>query len=164
MATTFAIARALHILFAILWVGGAIYATRIHLPLIREAQEYALRFYAKSKHDAWMGLTATGTMVFGGIVLLLNRDGYGSEIIGMGGAALMGLGMTASMVAYGIGILVHVPNSRKLRVAASAIRSGDGSQQASFDSLVARDNRFSMISAGLVGAAMLCMVSFRLFV
>ncbi len=156
--------RAIHILFAILWAGAAVYATRIHMPLTSGPdRSYAVHFYGRGAHDAWMGLAATGTLAFGGVLLIVNDGAYASEVIGMGGAALMGLGMTAAMVAYGVGILGHARNGRKLRDDARAIGRGDSSVEARFDALRQKDARLSVVSAGLVGVAMLCMVSFRFF-
>lgn len=155
--------RSLHILFAVAWFGGSVYAFSVILAAGRRDPSGPLlaSFYASGRHGPFMGLAATGTVLFGGAAMGMGE--YGSDALGgTGGPMVLGLSMTLALAAYGVGLLGHVPTERKLRPLARMHLEG-GDPGARYGVLVARDHRLAHISLTLLGLALLGMLTFRFF-
>lgn len=157
MAEALQIMRALHILFAITWAGAAIYRTHVVEHILEG--EAADRFYAKGSHGPFMGISALGTVAFGGAILGLGD--YSLDAMGTGSFVVLNTATTAATAAFLLGLLAHIPNDRHLKRLAGArlAGKGDGAEYARHRH---RDRVLGRISMALIGLAMLGMVGFRL--
>lgn len=164
MVEVLQILRALHILFAVAWMGGGAYAFSVILNGARrdEAGDSLLAsFYATGRHGPFMGITATGTILFGGAVMGMGE--YSSEAMGgMGGPMVLGLSMTLAVGAYFVGILGHVPTEKKLQgLARTHLQGAEAGSE--YPRLLARDHKLAHVSMALMGLALLGMLTFRFF-
>lgn len=161
MVETIQVLRAVHIFAAIAWAGGAFY--RLHVvQRILDDDRAAARFFASAPHEAFMAITATATVVFGGATMGLNSEAYSLEAIG-NGAWILGLGMGAALAAFALGVLVHAPTGRRLKPLAAARAEGMEHDEAAYASLVAKETRFGRVSVSLVLVASILMLTFRWF-
>ncbi len=159
MADLVQVLRAAHILFAILWAGAAIYRSMV-ISRVLEDDGAAARFFAKAPHEPFMGVTATGTIVFGFALMGLNSEAYSLDAIGRG-AWILGAGMGFAVVAYAIGILGHARTGKVLRPIAATRVAGKPHDEAGYKALVAREHGMGRVSTALIAAAMLSMLLFR---
>lgn len=163
MAETIQVLRALHLLFAVAWGGAAAYSLAVVLGSGRHPEagdRFLAGFYASGRHGPFMGITALGTVLFGGAVMGLNSDAYSSDALGAG-AMVLGLSMTAGLAALGLGLFGHMPTERRLRPLALQALRDDGGDEAEYRRLLARDRRLAHASAILLGVALVGMLTFR---
>ncbi len=151
--------RAVHLLFAILWAGGAVYRSHVVERVLAD-DDAAARFFATAPHGPFMGMTSVGTIVFGGALMGLNSEAYSLEAIGRG-AWILGAGMGFAVMAFAIGVFGHIPTDRRLRPLAAARVAGHAHDTGTYTLLVAREKRLGQVSLALIGLAMLTMLLFR---
>ncbi len=157
--------RALHILSAIAWAGGAVYSTSVIQSAVRAGgvgAKLEAAFYASGRHSVFMAVSSVATILFGGAVMGLGD--YSTEAIGFG-AMVMGMSMTLALGAFGVGVFGHAPTEKKLKPLAGKFLDGslEAPSEGEYRSLVARNHKFTRASMALIGFAMLGMLTFRMF-
>ncbi len=164
MVEVLQVIRALHVLFAIAWMGGAAYAFSVILSAGRRDRHggsLLASFYATGRHGPFMGVTSTGTILFGGAVMGMGE--YGSDALGgMGGPMVLGLSMTFALGAYIVGLAGHVPTEKRLRRHARTVLGGD-EPGPEYGRLLGRNHVLAHVSLGLLGLSLLGMLTFRFF-
>lgn len=155
--------RSLHMLFAVLWVGGAIYRSTVVETTLRSDSGFAERFFAQAFHGPYMGLTAIGTVGFGVARMVMAPEGaYTAAVLGDGlflfhGAVLLG------NLALLVGLLGHLPTDVKLKPIARARLAGKAHDEKRYHALVRREALLGRVSLVLIAGAAFGMTTFRAF-
>lgn len=162
MATSLEVFRALHLLFAISWAGAAIYRASVVGGAMRRDLDFTARFYANAMHGPFMGVTAIGTVLFGGAVLGAADGAFGSEALATGPFVVLYAAVTAGTLAFILGLAGHMPLDRKLMPLARHRIDGQEHDEVAYNRLVAREHALSRISVALIAIAMVGMTTYRL--
>ncbi len=165
MVEVLQVLRALHILAAIAWGGGAVYSNAVIQAAARKSQvgpQLEAAFFATGRHSRFMAITSVTTILFGGALMGIGE--YGLDAIGFG-AMVMGMSMTFALVAFGVGAFGHTPTEARLRPLANKFLDGglEAAQQSEYRVLLARNHTLSRVSMALIGLAMFGMLTFRMF-
>lgn len=145
------VSRSLHILFAVLWAGGALFY-QFHLTRRFSDEQFARAFWNGAMHGPYFGATSLGTVVFGLTTFFAGT--YDVETYGFG-FHVLGIGIAMGTIGMLIGFLGHLPVALKVD---KALKTGEP-----LGPLMAKDHRLNIASLVTVGIAFLAMVTFRLF-
>lgn len=159
MAEPFSVIRALHILFAILWAGAAVYRARV-VEASLDRQGFRDAFFARGAHGPFMGVASLGTIAFGGAIFAFGE--YSMDALGTGPFVVLMTSVTAATVAFLVGVAGHLPTDIRIKPLAQATLGGDLEDEAAYGALQRREAVLGRVSMALIGIAMLGMVGFRL--
>lgn len=165
MADGFLLLRSLHLLFGVLWAGGAVYRGVVVERASRVDAGFKDRFFARSLHGPYMGATALGTVGFGVATLLQGIGAYRADSLG-GGMFLFHGALGLAMLALVLGLAGHLPTDIRLKPLAQARLEGglDAAGEAAYARLERREGLLGRASFVLIVGALLGMVFFRAFI
>jgi hypothetical protein len=152
MVEAVTIVRSLHILFAVLWAGGAFHFQKIS-KVSMEGQGALLEFLGNSKHGPYTGITALGTFAFGTATwAMVGGDAYSTA-----GNVVLGFGALGATVGMLVGFFGHLPVSIRIK---GALAQGDDE---SLERLARRETLLARFSISGIGLGLLAMITFRWF-
>lgn len=153
--------RAFHMIFAILWVGGALYRGTVIERLMAREPDFDTRFFARAIHGPYMGVTAILTVAFGFARMGMAWEGaYSLTVLGNGfylfwAAAMLGV------LALLLGLIGHLPTDVKLKPIARARLAGEPHDEQRYVTLRGREAALQRVSLLLIMGAAVGMVAFR---
>lgn len=149
----FEIARGLHMLFAILWVGGGIFVNVIPDAALKHNLEARQTFWAKTMHGPYLGVTSLLTLLFG--LLTYFALPFEPSEQSTGYFMALNIGMLGGIVGVLVGFLGHLPNMNKL---VKAIENGDDTT-----ALFEKEDRLAKISFVVTAIALVAMTSLHMW-
>jgi len=168
-----AVLRLVHILFGILWVGGAVTVGWFVVPSVNEAGPAGGAvmngIVAKRKFPQAMSLFGLLTIVSGARLYMLKvfgANGFNSAWLMTPEGIVLTLGGLLAVAGFFIGVFVQRPIAMRLQALGGEIAAGGGppnpAQVEELGALKSRMQKLGLVLAGHLGAAALLMASMRL--
>lgn len=159
--------RAIHVISASLWFGAAVFLAFIMGPHLRAAGSAAGPFMNVALRRGGFShfFVAAGTVAILAGGYTLHSAGYDNDLFGSADHIVLFVGVLFALAAYVDGLVVLLPNERRMKALARRMPPGPPSpaDAQAMAAMAQKQGKGSAIGGMLVVVAMLCMTLHGLF-